>query len=136
MIEPSLAIAVWLAVGLVAGAAFAAYVRSVGRARGKVLANGLVIAALIYVGFALWRGTAAWIVAELVGVALFAVFAWLGIRRSVAWLAVGWSLHTVWDAALHLGSTGGAFAPEWYVVACISFDLLLAAMILMRRGEH
>jgi hypothetical protein len=54
---------------------------------------------------------------------------------TLAWLAAGWALHPIWDAALHLQGSGAAHAPEWYVVACISFDLPVAAYIQWNRSD-
>ena len=54
------------------------------------------------------------------------------MRGSPSWLAFGWALHPAWDAGLHLHGYGASFAPEWYVLACISFDLLVAGYIAAR----
>ena len=127
---------IWLVLGLVTGAMFLGYSKSFGRARRKVLANGLVIAAVIYVGFAIFLGgPPAWMLHEVLGVAAFSAMAVLGIRHSVLWLAVGWALHMGWDTLLHLHGPGATFAPTWYVVACVSFDLLVAAFIVWKRRE-
>ena len=56
----------------------------------------------------------------------------LGLKRSPMSLAFGWALHPVWDAGLHLMGTGATFAPSWYVVVCISFDLLVGGYIAAR----
>ena len=125
---------VWLMLGVVAGAGFIAWGRSYGRAERKFLGNSLVIAALIYVGFAVFSEHQAWILHELIGVAAFASFAWLAVRGSPLWLAVGWGLHPLWDAGLHLHGVGAEVAPEWYVLACISFDWLVAVYIVQRRS--
>ncbi len=50
-------------------------------------------------------------------------------------LAAGWALHPIWDAGLHLQGSGATHAPEWYVVACISFDLLIASFIQWNRND-
>ena len=44
----------------------------------------------------------------------------------------------VWDGVLHYYGPGGAFAPTWWTVPCISWDLLTAAYIAWRivRGTH
>ena len=95
----------------------------------------LTVAAVIYVGFAAVGGSATWILYETAGVAVFSAMARLGMRRSPIWLAAGWALHPIWDAALHLQGSGATLAPEWYVVACISFDLLVAAFIHWNRSD-
>jgi hypothetical protein len=97
-----------------------------------IYALGLVVAALVYVGFALAAGAGtAVLIAELVGVALFGAVAWLGVRRTALWLAAGWALHVGWDLLLHPLS-GPGYAPAWYVRACIGFDLVVAAWIALR----
>jgi hypothetical protein len=93
-------------------------------------AIGLIVAALIYVGFGLFSGSIAWILTELTGVAIYALFAWSGLKRSSWFLVAGWALHVLWDAGLHGLST--PFVPHWYIGACIGFDLLLAAYIGFR----
>ena len=95
----------------------------------RMLAAGLVIAAVIYLGFAAWAGTARWLALESAGVLLFGVPAWLGLRRTRFWLAAGWALHPVWDLWLH-GSPGAAFVPSWYPVLCVGFDLVVALYLL------
>ncbi len=123
----------WFVLGLVLGGIFIVVARRLGvPGERRLLVVGLVVAALIYVGFAVaWAGQA-WIAAELGGVVVFAGLAVLGLKRSPMSLAIGWALHPVWDAGLHLVGEGAAFAPAWYVVACISFDLLVAAYVLVR----
>jgi len=120
----------WLLLGLFLGVAFLAFARTRGGAERRVLALGLLVAAVIYVGFALIGAGPAWLLVEMLGVAAYGVLAWLGLRRSPLWLAAGWALHPAWDVGLHLVGAGAAFAPEWYATACISFDLLVAGYIV------
>jgi hypothetical protein len=49
-------------------------------------------------------------------------------------LALAWALHPVWDIALHTRGLG-SYTPDGYVVACIGFDLLLAALIVRGWAE-
>jgi hypothetical protein len=95
----------------------------------RAFAVGLVIAALIYVGFAVFNGSLTWILMELAGVVVYAVFAWLGLKKSGWSLAVGWALHPLWDAGLHHSTE---FVPHWYIAACIGFDLLVAVYAAFR----
>jgi hypothetical protein len=44
------------------------------------------------------------------------------------WLAVGWALHVGWDLAAQL--TDEPLLPLWYAIACLAFDLVVAAAIL------
>ncbi|HKY28326.1 MAG TPA: DUF6010 family protein [Pyrinomonadaceae bacterium] len=96
----------------------------------RILAVGLVVAALIYVGFGVFSDSVAWKIIELLGVLVYALFAWLGLKKSGWFLAVGWALHVVWDAGLHGAST--PFVPHWYIAGCIGFDLLVAGYIGVR----
>lgn len=123
---------VWLLLGALVGAAFLAFARSRRGAEMMVLSLGLLVAALIYLGFALSEGEPVWLLVEALGVAAYGGLAWLGLRRSSLWLAAGWALHPAWDIGLHLVGAGAAVAPEWYATACISFDLLIAGYIVTR----
>ncbi|MFP5346343.1 MAG: DUF6010 family protein [Actinomycetes bacterium] len=101
----------------------------VGRA---LLALMLFGAAVTYVYYAARAGQGeGWLTAELLGVALYVGFAVAGLRRSPLWLAAGWALHPVWDMALHYFGPGHAFAPDAYAVTCLSFDLLVAAYVVV-----
>ena len=97
-------------------------------------AIGLVVAALIYLGFGLFSGSLQWLLIELAGVPIYAVFAWLGLKRSGWFLAAGWALHPLWDAGLHDYST--QFVPHWYINGCIGFDLLVAGYIGFREVKN
>jgi uncharacterized protein DUF6010 len=90
----------------------------------RAIAIGLIVVALIYLGFGLFSGSLRWLLIELAGVPIYAVFAWLGLKRSGWFLAAGWALHPLWDAGLHDYST--QFVPHWYIAGCIGFDLLVA----------
>ena len=102
----------------------------------RIYAQGLVVAALIYVAFVLAgaAGPAA-LGVELLGTAVFGLVAWLGLRRAALWLAAGWAAHVGWDLLLH-PLTGEGYAPAWYVRACIGFDLVIAAWIALRPARE
>lgn len=132
----------WAAVaGAALGFAFAAGSAALfGRRVRGVLAAGLVVAALVYLVFALFGGAdGGWLLAELGGVALFSVVAWLGVWRSPWWLALGWVVHGSWDLLLHV-PPGHAGVPAWYPPACFAFDLAVGAWIaweiVRRRAER
>lgn len=93
----------------------------------RAFAAGLLIAALVYVGFGFFSNSIGWIITETLGVPIYAVFAWLGLKKSGWFLAIGWAFHVAWDALLHDYST--AFVPHWYINVCIGFDLLLAGYV-------
>jgi hypothetical protein len=100
----------------------------------RLYALSLVIAALVYVGFTARGATLKWLALELAGLAVFTLLAWLGLKVSALILAFAWAAHAAWDALLHK-LPGVAFVPDWYPLACLSFDLLLAGYIVARFGK-
>ncbi len=90
---------------------------------------GLIIAALIYVAFALYELNWSWLQIELGGVLLFGAFALLSKRHSLIWLGIGWGLHIGWDIFLHSEGHPG-FVPSWYPGACLGFDIVIAVYIV------
>jgi hypothetical protein len=101
----------------------------------------MFIAAGLYIVFAVLAGEGTlWLVGELVGVAIFGGVALLGLRGSLWWIVAAWALHPLWDVGLHYLGSGRSFAPETYTIACLSFDLLVAAYIALvyarRRGRR
>ena len=125
-----------IVIGIALAVGFILLVRRSGRytREKRSLAIGLVVAALIYVGFGMFSGSLRWMLIELSGVPIYAVFAWLGLRKSGWFLAAGWALHPLWDAGLHDYST--QFVPHWYINGCIGFDLLAAAYIALREVKR
>ena len=93
--------------------------------RHKVYGVALIVAALIYVGFAVGD---MFFLQELGGAFIFAAMAVAGMRGYPWALALGWALHVTWDVGFH-----GAYspiAPSWYPLACVGFDLVVAGAIL------
>ena len=128
-----------LGVGFALGVLLILYARSGGPAReGPVFALGLIVAAMIYVGFGLANGAPVRsLLLKSLGVIQFGLLAWLGSRRSQLWLALGWAAHVAWDLGLNAGARAPAFVPSWYPVVCTSFDLLVAGYIVARvRGSR
>lgn len=125
------ALSCWLLLGLLLGSVLLIYARSrEHKVEKRVLARGLIVVAIIYVVFALLSGDFEWIVIELIGIPVYGLFYYLALRQSLYWLAAGWAAHPLWDALLHLQGPGSTIAPEWYVVTCISFDLLVAVYVV------
>lgn len=90
--------------------------------------NGLLLACLVYLGFAVFGGaTITWIGIEAAGLAIYGLFVVLGYRRHWHWIAAGWALHILWDLALHSSGPGMAYTPSWYPAICLGFDLAAAA---------
>jgi len=98
-----------------------------------MLAAFLVGMPLVYVmGWFAARDHSAssWIWAELLGLALFAAFATLGLKNSPWFLAIGIAGHGFgWDLWHYKNS---AYIPEWYAVACMLVDLALGAYVAAR----
>jgi len=91
--------------------------------------RGLVIAALIYVVFAIVGKDMEWMGIEVLGVVLYGAFAWLAAKKSIFFLSLGWGLHVFWDLLLHSGGHP-AFVPSWYPGVCLGFDLVIAGYFL------
>ena len=101
-----------------------------GRER-RVYAVGLVVAALVYVGFGAAGGAgASWLALEISGVLLYGAAAWAGLRGRPWLLALAWAAHVGWDVLLHLGGAGSEYTPHWYPWLCVSFDLVMAGAVL------
>lgn len=95
----------------------------------------LFAAAGAYFGFAIGAGAGlSWTLIELVQVIIFGTMALMGLRGSPWWIAAGWALHPLWDAGLHYLGPGHSFAPLTYAIACVSFDLVVAAYISLAYG--
>lgn len=95
----------------------------------KLYSITLIITALIYVGFTLRGATTGWLVVELIGAVVFTVLALVGLKFSALLLAFAWAAHSAWDVVLHK-LFDVAFVPDWYPLACLSFDLVLAGYLV------
>ena len=91
-------------------------------------AVALIVAALIYQGFALNAADPRWPGYEAAGVLAYGSIALLGMRYSPWLIAAGWALHVLWDVLLH-GGEATPFVPAWYPGICIGFDLAVAAYL-------
>ncbi|PVZ14624.1 DUF6010 family protein [Actinomycetospora cinnamomea] len=107
--------------------------RFAGEIHGRaLLAIVLFIAGGVYLGFAVGAGASGgWALAELVQAIALGVLGLLGLRGSPYWLAAGWAVHPLWDVLLHHIGAGHEFAPRSWVIACVSFDLLVAAYVVL-----
>jgi hypothetical protein len=101
----------------------------------SLLAAFLLVAAAVYIVFAVRAGEGAyWVAGEAVGVGIYGTMALRGLRFSPLWLAAGWAFHPVWDVALHYFGPGGSFAPASYTIPCLTFDLTVAAYVAVAYG--
>ena len=97
-----------------------------------LLATVLFAAAGDYFGFAFNDTTPRiWVLIELLQIIAFGTLGLYGWRGSPFWLALGYALHPLWDFGVHHLGTGRAFAPLAYVIACISFDWVVALYIVI-----
>ena len=90
---------------------------------------GLLIAAIIYVIFALIGGAFNYLPMEIMGVLFYGLFVWFSKKYALWWLAVGWAIHIAWDVFLH-SSGDTPFVPSWYPGLCLGFDIVIAAYIV------
>jgi len=98
-----------------------------------LLATVLFAAAGAYFGFAFAEGVPRiWVLIELLQCVAIGTLGLIGWRGSAKWLALGWALHPIWDFGLHYLGPGRAFTPLAYTIACISFDWVVAAYILIQ----
>ena len=103
----------------------------------RVYAVGLVIAALIYVGFGVAGGAGAqWLALESLGPLLYGAAAWGGLRGRPWLLAAGWAGHVAWDVPFHLSGAWAEYTPPWYPWLCVSFDLIMAGAVLASGGRR
>ena len=118
-----------LILGVVLALLFIWFARTRGPQREPFIYSiGLIIAALFYVAFSVTGATTQWFMIEVIGLVVFTIIAVFGLRVSLWFLALGWAAHVSWDVLLHLVREQ-SFVPDWYPVACISFDLIIAAYI-------
>lgn len=100
------------------------------------VALALVVAAFIYAaiaGVSFLNGSTETkvLLSQIAGVGVFFVLAYLGVTRSMWFIAIGWLGHVLWDIAVNFIESGGV-APEFYSRFCIGFDLVSAAYIFWR----
>ena len=125
--------------GAVYGAVLTFIAIAIPRLTRQIMAAVLVVAALLYVWFALaTHANAGWVAVELLGVGIYGYAALRGVRGSAWWLVAGWGLHPIWDVALHYAGPGRSIAPEWYTTSCLTYDLMAAgiAAIAILIGTH
>lgn len=90
----------------------------------------LFIAALIYVGFAVFNGAEPqWIGIELAGLAAYSLIAFVGAKKWPLLVGPGWLAHALWDQMVHPGGHPG-FVPDWYVPLCLGFDVVVGVTLM------
>jgi hypothetical protein len=96
----------------------------------QVWGIALLVAAAIYVGFALLNGAdTRWTAIEIAGLAGYGLVALVGIKRWPLLLGPAWLAHSLWAQLLHAGGHP-AFVPEWYVPLCLGFDIVVGITLM------
>jgi hypothetical protein len=103
-----------------------------------LLATVLFAASGAYLGLAVAAPVSRiWLLIELLQAIAFGTLGLYGWRGPAKWLGLGWALHPLWDLPLHYYGPGRSFAPWTYAVACLSYDWVVAAYILIYyRGSN
>ena len=132
----------WMLIGASGGVVLSLIAWLLSRFAGEIvgrtlLATVLFTAAGAYFGFAVAAPVSpVWWLVELFQCIAFGWMGLMGWRGSAKWLALGWALHPVWDFGLHYIGPGHGLGPWFYAIACITFDWVVAAYILIRyRGS-
>ncbi len=120
-----------LLIGAAVGAVFIALTRLLGRLEKLFFAGCLLVAALAYVGLGLGARSSTELIVELVGSVLFAAFGILGLVSSTWFLALGWAVHAGWDLIVP-AYADVSYMPPWYAAACVGFDVVVAAYLVVR----
>lgn len=119
------------------GAGLAAYLLQYSHSNKKISftyfwGRALIVAAAVYIGFALFNGKVHNVLIEVVGLGLFTSIAYAGMRKKPSLLVWGWMLHLSWDLLLHpvMGNIS-SHAPWWYPSICIGFDIFAAGFLFV-----
>lgn len=127
-----MATAGYLTLGLILGVVFSIVGR---RSPRRFFAIALFIAALLYLVFVLLsKAPSRWVGIELLGILIYGSFGLAGLRGSSWWLVLGWAFHPIWDLGLHQFGPGRQFAPHWYTMLCLSFDLVVAGYLAYKEA--
>jgi hypothetical protein len=133
MSEPLSHPAVAVTVGIVGAALLVLLARRFPAGRELLIYGvGLGVTGVAYLLFGLLLGAPRdHLARELVGAVLYGAAAVLGTRRRPRLLALGWTAHVVWDLLFHYAH-GPGFAPSWYAMFCVGFDLPVGGYIAGR----
>ncbi len=116
-------------IGVLAAAVYAGLLRLLDERRAQPLfAAGLLIAALIYVGFAGLNHGTTHLGLELSGLLIFGLLSVIGVRRWPLILGLGWLAHGGWDF-WHAAHPSG-YVPSWWPGFCVGFDWVVGVYLL------
>ena len=121
----------WVVFGLVTSGMLVAISRWLDRDR-LILGSGLVLLGGWYLLFGVSAGhgfDVLW--PQLLGGAFFVACGIAGLFLSLLFLSAGWTLHAFWDLASPMISDV-SYMPHWTAPACLGFDLLIGAYLLVR----
>lgn len=97
----------------------------------EFLAGFLALTSAAYVGSALSDGRPRVLLVESLVCLLIFSTALAGLWVSTAWLAVGYFGHGLWDLAHHPHRLGAPVRMVWFPPACLAFDGVVGAYILV-----
>ena len=123
----------YVVLGAVGGHAFIVVARRIPERTPVAAAQALIAASFVYVAFAMASMESFWLAGEIGGLLGFIAFAYLGLKKSIVWLWIGWAIHILWDAGVHL-LAATPFVPVWYPAACIGFDAVVAYQVYRIAG--
>lgn len=118
--------------GAVNGTVLALLALAAPRLTRQILFTVLVFAAAMYVVFWIPVASPEWLAVEIAGIAIYGAIGYRGLKGSMWWLVAGWLAHPVWDIAIHYFGPGRAFAPVDYTVPCLTYDVMVAAILAVR----
>lgn len=96
----------------------------------RLLSIFLAAMPLVYLESGVLHGAGSALAFEVLGLVVFAAWAWLAYRRDVRLLALGIAAHGIaWDSWHH----GSSYIASWYASACLVVDVGLAGYIVLQR---
>ncbi|MBT8448380.1 MAG: hypothetical protein KJO69_01735 [Gammaproteobacteria bacterium] len=132
MLTPLL-IVVWIMLGLFATIPLVVYAHRINiNQAAQVLGRGLIVAASVYVIFAVIWGDISWIGVEIAGLLIYSAFYLVPSKRIMLWVGTGWLLHILWVLGWHNFGPGAVYSPLWYVFVSSGFNLVIFVYCIYR----
>lgn len=121
----------WVLFGLVTAGLLAWVCHRLDRDR-EILGISLILLGGWYLVFGVTAGQGVQVLLpQAAGGLFFAACGLAGLKYSLLFLSMGWSLHAAWDIASPLFSDV-SYMPHWTAPACLGFDLLLGTYIFAK----